>query len=699
MSTVLSKMKTRTPNCSAFPFDFRNKFSSRIGELTPVACIEMGPNDRLKMSLAQLTRMLPLSAPAMANFQLHVDSVFVPARIVAKKYEKFFNAGTADADRPYFPALTLAQYTGILINSVGAFNKSLLDYLGYPTFENVKDFYRNMITTLWYADSDGQFRHLWYTPDMVIPNDTDEWSKLFYDLRDPYKDFSVFAEDGTFVASYVEAAFTPTVQENSVFYLANANTALPNFLSWLVCTRMGLTVNTGTALTNFPAFLAKYGISLNREFAITDVATVADVVEKYLNHENMHMNTLVDEYFSFAVRWFNDSIAKRFESGVYNLMSYIQFEQLIYCKDDSDSHLPSLRLREHKISLLPIFSFWKSYFDWYVNSILEHGEDLTDAWSGWVNAIIGNGNPYGSILELDFTEISDDASILEEFFGNSIPGESIFYLPSRLWAIDRFTGAYNDTQNGQVVRIPTEGTIRDLKASNVLQRYLEKALFGGTRTIDKNELIYGAHSSNQLLDRTEVLSRKKFSIDIQQVTNTAASESFDLGTLAGNGFGMGGNFLFDYTCEERGYVMIFASVVLPPSYVQALDRNLLHTGYYDFVIPDFDTIGEQEILPEELYFDKGMNLTSGMYNRRYYEAIDFLSSVHGDFKNTLRHWHDARFFKNAPSLSPEFIRIDPENDDLERIFATYSNDQLLHFFAFSGVVVRPMSKFVTFGAI
>lgn len=691
MSGVLAKMKTRTPNCSAFPFDFRNKFTSRIGELTPVACIEMGPNDRLKMSLAQLTRMMPLSAPAMANFQLHVDSVFVPARIVAKKYEKFFNAGTTDADRPYFPSLTLHQYVNVLVFNVGLYNKSILDYLGYPTFEGVKDFVRNMITSkVIYFGDDNEGRLYYYNPDLSVTTALSE--STFVDL---FAKFDIFDDEGKFVRN----SASETILEDASFSVSSSisrDFTLLRFVPWLICYSLGVSSTNSNARANLQNFAAKYGLHLRLVGTSLDYGLENDLVEAYLKFENKNINELLDLYFSYVAKTIN--IDRFFSSGVYSLPSYTGLEQLIFCKDDS-TMVASLQIRDHKISLLPIFSFWKCYFDWYVNSVLEHGEDLTDAWTSFVNGIISDfpDNAF-SALDESFTAFTD-GQVLADFFGYDTALESIFKLPSRLWSIDRFTGAYNDTQNGQVVRIPTDGTIRDLKASNVLQRYLEKALFGGTRTIDKNELIYGAHSSNQLLDRTEVLSRKKFNIDIQQVTNTAASQSFDLGTLAGNGFGMGGNFLFDYTCEERGYVMIFASVVLPPSYVQALDRNLLHTGYYDFVIPDFDTIGEQEILPEELYFDKGMNLTSGMYNRRYYEAIDFMSSVHGDFKNTLRHWHDARYFKNAPSLSPEFIRIDPENDDLERIFASYSHDQLLHFFAFSGVVVRPMSKFVTFGAI
>lgn len=671
MSNVLSKMKMRTPNCSAFPVKWTNKISNRIGNLVPIKWIEMGPNDRCKLSLSQLTRFFPLSAPAMANFRLTVDAVFVPSRIISKKYEKFFNAGTKDSDRPNFPSINYADYIEYLFVVKGLFTPELLDFLGFPTFENCKDFFRNLVNSFNNYSSNPIFSGLLDLSPVVNQDSVGEaWNGIHFP--------ACYVTNDGFVSGVV-----PSVSARDPYkgeFVLDVDDYIQTFARFIF---------GGATEDYFIEELVRYGYDLREEGL-----TFEDLVDRYCSINNVHIEDLVNDYLSYVVRAIARSDIRAYNGNFFgnNLLDY-----LIFYNDDDILTSPPQEFYNKRFSLLPIFSFWKAYFDWYVNSVLENGQELTDEWTDYVTDVVNNGYSFD-----EFPSFSVGYPTLRVFFGalphkGALVLSSLTAIPTRLWSVDRFTGAYTDLQNGQPVLIPVDGTMLDLKASNRLWQYLQKALYGGTRTIDKNEIIYGAHSSNQLLDRTEVLCRKHFDIDIQQVSNTAASEAFDLGTLAGQGFGLGGDFLFDYTCEERGYIMVFASVTVPPSYISALDRTLLHTDYYDFFIPEFDGVGEVEIGAEELYFDKGMRLDPIGYNRRNYEGIDFLSEVHGDFKNSLKHWHDARDFKVAPTLSPEFIHINVENDNLERLFATYSHDQIMHFFAFKGVVVRPMSKFVQFG--
>lgn len=677
MSNVLSKMKMRTPNCSAFPVKWTNKISNRIGNLVPIKWIEMGPNDRCKLSLSQLTRFFPLSAPAMANFRLTVDAVFVPSRIISKKYEKFFNAGTKDSDRPPFPSITFGQYINLVWSDFGLFKYSLLDFLGYPTFENCKSFIRKFASS--FIPVSGDVLELDGLLDMskILSGGVIEDAVNLGWLTST--DYYIVSDNG----QYYDTAVAGTTPEKGKFLLNGFGSGIMPFVVWLV-NRNGIRPTAATA----SVFYATYVGNLSGNF------TFEDAVDAYLLANNLHIDDVVNDYLSYVAKQFAENVTLfTSEETFFYDGGNAHFALIFFNENDILKERPSTFLNK-KFSLLPIFSFWKCYFDWYVNSVLENGQELTDEWSDFVTDIINNGFGYD---ELDLGNYSNIENFFSSISVESLPFSKFLAIPTRLWSVDRFTGAYTDLQNGQPVLIPVDGTMLDLKASNRLWQYLQKALYGGTRTIDKNEIIYGAHSSNQLLDRTEVLCRKHFDIDIQQVSNTAASEAFDLGTLAGQGFGLGGDFLFDYTCEERGYIMVFASVTVPPSYISALDRTLMHTDYYDFFIPEFDGVGEVEIGAEELYFDKGMRLDPIGYNRRNYEGIDFLSEVHGDFKNSLKHWHDARDFKVAPTLSPEFIHINVENDNLERLFATYSHDQIMHFFAFKGVVVRPMSKFVQFG--
>lgn len=679
MSNNLSMMRMRTPGFSAFPIRFENKFSSRLGRLQPVACVEMGPNDRLKLSLSQLSRFFPLSAPVMSNFKMQVDAVFVPSRIVSKKLEKFFNAGTKDADRPAMVSIDYEKYVRMLVRDIGFFTPRIWDYLGYPTFENLKDAVRIMFTTMHNDILDANLF------DFSTLINSDNYSRYLEDVGDEAT-YVNFNEDYTFKSYSDQRTQSPLCVDR------NGMEEIIPFRHILVCMyRYEKTHNFDPLIKVFSmdaptsaAFYAWLGhytdLSNGSSVTVQDIITRWCSVNKInaIDLTDMYMNCLSYELWEMAVLRFD-----LINPGIGHF-----FLDMLFNTDVSNTDATAFLAK--RLSLHPLVSFWKAYFDWYVNSVLENGQELTDQFTDMVTDWINQD------LEFD-DDVLGQYQALVDFFGTTHNAYAFSEMPQRLWSVDRFTGAYTDTQNGPAVRIPVDGTIRDLKATDAYYAFLQKSMFGGTRTIDKNEIVYGAHSSNQLLDRTEVLCRKDFYIDVQQVTNQTSSETFQLGQLAGQGYGVGSSFLFDYTCEERGYVIIMASVVLQPSYMQALDRNLMHTDYYDFVIPEFDQIGEQEINPEELYFDKEMSLMPIGYNRRYYEAIDFLSSVHGDMKNSLRHWHDARFFSKAPSLSPEFIRINPDNDDLDRIFASYNHEQIMHRFFFSGAVVRPMSKFVEFG--
>ena len=69
-----------------------------------------------------------------------------------------------------------------------------------------------------------------------------------------------------------------------------------------------------------------------------------------------------------------------------------------------------------------------------------------------------------------------------------------------------------------------------------------------------------------------------------------------------------------------------------------------------------------------------MNNAGFGYAPRYSEYKFGLNSIHGDFRNTLADFHDARIFESAPALNKSFIQVKPTSSSkgLNRIFAVTS---------------------------
>lgn len=167
--------------------------------------------------------------------------------------------------------------------------------------------------------------------------------------------------------------------------------------------------------------------------------------------------------------------------------------------------------------------------------------------------------------------------------------------------------------------------------------------------------------------------------------------------MAGHGIGVVNGNYGNYFCEEWGCIMGIMSIIPRPAYQQGLHRKFLkYADPFQFFWPEFANIGEQEVLRAEI-FAEGLpadNNTFG-YVPRYAEYKYEPSRVAGEFKTSLNYWHLGRIFDNAPTLSQQFIEVNPA--DLTRIFAV-EDPATDHFYCHvlnKVSAIRPMPKFGT----
>nr|QJB19969.1 MAG: major capsid protein [Microvirus sp.] len=238
-------------------------------------------------------------------------------------------------------------------------------------------------------------------------------------------------------------------------------------------------------------------------------------------------------------------------------------------------------------------------------------------------------------------------------------------------------------------------TINDLRRSIKLQEWLEKNARGGSRYIEQILSHFGVISSDARLQRAEYLGGGKQPVVISEVLNTTGTEDLPQGNMAGHGISVGSSNRFKKTFEEHGFVIGIMSVLPRTAYQQGMERQWLKFDKFDYFWPEFANLGEQVIDSDEIHWDWGTNeapVEFG-YQSRYAEYKFKNSSVHGEFRNTLNHWHLGRIFDTRPGLNQTFIESNPSH----RIFAVDDPEvHKLYCQIFNNVrAIRPMPVFGT----
>lgn len=257
-----------------------------------------------------------------------------------------------------------------------------------------------------------------------------------------------------------------------------------------------------------------------------------------------------------------------------------------------------------------------------------------------------------------------------------------------------------DVSNSHVADLSeaSAASINDLRRAFRLQEWLERNARGGSRYIEIIMAHFGVKSSDSRLQRPEFLGGSATPVTISEVLQTSdnAAENTPQANMAGHGVSVGASKKVSYFCEEHGLIMGLMTVMPKSAYQQGLPKLYKKYDKFDYFWPAFQSIGEQPIYNEELYFDTSDSLNDGVfgYTPRYAEYKYIPSSVHGEFRNTLNFWHMGRIFDTRPSLNQDFIEMD--NTEVERIFAVNQDAENLYVYLHNKVeATRPMVYFGT----
>lgn len=226
-------------------------------------------------------------------------------------------------------------------------------------------------------------------------------------------------------------------------------------------------------------------------------------------------------------------------------------------------------------------------------------------------------------------------------------------------------------------------TINELRTSSALQRFLEKQATGGYRYTETLRNHFNVTPSDARLQRPEYIGGGKNPVVITEVlSNTQTVDPADgssvlnpVGEMAGHGVSSGQTISANYKAEEHGFIIGITRVLPETQYFQGIPKFFLYDDKFDYAWPELANLGEQPVLNCELYYDSDddtyNNATFG-YQQRYAQYKFIPSTVHGDFRTTLKYWHLAREFSSQPALNGDFVKANPST----RIFNVTDEDHL-----------------------
>lgn len=232
------------------------------------------------------------------------------------------------------------------------------------------------------------------------------------------------------------------------------------------------------------------------------------------------------------------------------------------------------------------------------------------------------------------------------------------------------------TASGRV-NVPVTGTadmsnvsainITDLRQASAIQRWLEKSMLFGSRYVEQLMSFFGIRPRDSRLAIPEYLGGFKSPVIVSEVLQTSSSTSLSpQGNMAGHAFSARLGRKIKCFSPEHGWLMCLMSVTPRTSYFQGVPRQFSRKTRNDYFWPQFQGIGEQEILNKEIYA-QGIDTDNAVfgYQQRYAEYKTMPNQIHGDFRDTLLFWNMARKFSTLPVLNGDFVKSDPTT----RIFA------------------------------
>ena len=206
---------------SKFSLSHYRMFSHDMGQLIPIQCVPVIPNDTMQGQNSVLIRMASLNTPVMHPVQVRMDTWFVPNRVLDDEWENFIT-GANEEDSPQLVAVVpgpdkLAQFFDFQDDYVGTgvglpfqcYNKIYNQrYRDQDLIPEVDELQQNILNCAWEKDYYTTARP-WALkgPQVTIPVTTDAANNVDVSVQNnALGGFRALSADTTNVAGSVASA-------------------------------------------------------------------------------------------------------------------------------------------------------------------------------------------------------------------------------------------------------------------------------------------------------------------------------------------------------------------------------------------------------------------------------------------------------------------------------------------------------------
>lgn len=222
--------------------------------------------------------------------------------------------------------------------------------------------------------------------------------------------------------------------------------------------------------------------------------------------------------------------------------------------------------------------------------------------------------------------------------GNALP-QKITYLDGTEFGantslrVDTDSEFANATDAGKVVLAASSTIRKDLTVATVLQTLKEQLIKVGQRYKDWIDFAFDENIDPLDINVPIMIGSYRGTVQISDVLTqsnaTVGEDNFYTGDYTGNaGLYETGMNAINFKCRDYGILMAIMSVTPNTGYGQGINRYWRYESPLDFPMDIFSTIGDQEVLKEEVFFNNvtsdvvgGLNKETFGYIPRFAEAM------------------------------------------------------------------------------